>query len=292
MKKGFSLIELLIVIAVLMIILVLSIVAFYTLTKKTDLDTSRDNIISALNLVRNKTLASEEAAQYGVYFDATAVPDRYVLFQGPSYTTRNVSLDKIYNFPSVIEISSVSLEGENEIVFNRLQGDTNNYGSITIRSLKDNEIRTIYIYSSGEISTQPESVSGGAGRITDSRHVHFTYTRNIVTSIEIITLTFADPTTIINIPMADYTTSVSFDWEDDVDVGGDIEKIRIHTHWLNNPDAQFCVHRDRKYNNKSLIITISGDGSGSLISYTINGQESRGTSIYLTTGEAGDPQRQ
>ena len=292
--KGYTLVELLIAVAVLTVILIISATTFYNLTKKSDLDASRDNIISVLNIARNKALASEGAKQYGVYFDTSTSPDKYILFQGPNYAGRDVSFDEVCDLVSSIEISNISFNGNgDEVVFKRLDGSTDNYGSITIQSLNTSETRTVYIYSSGEISTQPESISE-AGRITDSRHIHFDYSRNINTAIETITLTFTDPTTTVNILMDDYTTSVSFDWEDDVDVGGDIQHIRIHTHRLNDVDlgTQFCIHRDRRYNNKALTITISGDGSDSLISYTVDGQESRGTSFYLVTGEAGDPKRQ
>lgn len=291
MKKGYTLIELLIAIAVLTVILVISAAAFYNLTKKSDLDISRDNIISTLNAARNKTTASEGPAQYGVYFDTTSSPDKYIL--------RNASFEEIHDLPSTIEISNISFNGGgNEVIFKLLNGNTDNYGSITIKHLTTNETRTIYIYSSGEISTQPESAPEPGARITDSRHVHFDYDREIVTATEIITLTFADPTTTVNIPMDDYTTSVSFDWEDDIDVGGDIEHIRIHTHRLNDITlgTQFCIHRDRRFNNKALTIDIddtpSDPDTGTLISYTADGQESRGTSTYLATGEAGDPKRQ
>ncbi len=286
MKRGFTLIELLIVLGVLMVVLVLSVVVFSSLTKKTDLDTSRDKIVSALNTARNRTRASEEAAQYGVYFDISSDPDRYIVFQGVS-----TSFDEIRDLPSSIEISDISFnQGGREVFFNRPEGDTNNYGSVTIQSTATNETRTIYVYSSGEISTQLESASG-AGRISDSRHVHFDYDRVIGTATEKLILTF-DVVVTEEIIIADNLKEGQIYWEGEVDVDGEAQKVTIHTHRLNNPDTQFCIHRDRRYNNKSLVITINGDGSGSLISYTADGQESRGISIYLVIGEAGDPQPQ
>ena len=275
MRKGYTLIELLIVIAVLAIILVLSVVVFYTLTRKTDLDTSRDNIISTLNSARNKTLASEGADQYGVYFDISTSPDRYIL--------RNTSFEEIHDLPSTIEIS---IGGGSEVVFKRLDGSTDNYGSITIKHLTTNETRTIYIYPSGEISY-------GDDRIIDSRHVHFDYDRVIGTATEKLILTF-DTVVTEEIIIVDNLKDGQIYWEGEVDVDGGVQKVTIHTHRLNDITlgTQFCIHRDRRYNNKSLVITIDGDGSGSLISYTADGQESRGTSIYLAIGEAGEPQPQ
>lgn len=293
-KKGFTLIELLIVLAVLLIVLGSSVVAFYTLTRKTDLDASRDNIATTLNTAKNKTLASEGAGQYGVYFDdssndTSSDPHKYILFQGSSYA--DASFKETHILPATVEISNLSFSGAgDEVVFNRLEGKTGNNGLIVIKFLATGETRTIYVYSSGEVSTQSESASG-AGRITDSRHVHFDYDRAIGTATEKLILTF-DTVVTEEIIIADNLKDGQIYWEGEVDVNGETQKVTIHTHRLNNPGTQFCIHRDRRYNNKSLVIAIDGDGSGSLISYTADGQESRGISIYLAIGGAGDPQPQ
>ncbi len=244
-KRGFTLIEVLVVVAVLMIILALSVTAFYTLTRRTDLEATRDNIIATLNTARNKTLASESAAQYGVYFNNSSSPHKYVLFKGPSYILRDTSFDQIHNLPSTIEISNITLNNStNEVVFNRLEGDTSNYGIIVLRSLSTNETRDIYIYSGGGISTQPESVSG-LGRIFDSRHVHFDLDWSITGAT---TLKFYFP----NIPqtetvdMANYFISATeFDWEGTFSIGGVDQVFRIHTHSLDASNTLLCIHRDR-----------------------------------------------
>lgn len=240
MKQGFTFVEVLIVLAVLVIVSALSIVALHTLTKKTDLDTTRDNIISTLNIARNKTLASEEATQYGVYFDDSSDPDRYIFFQGQNYAT--ASFEEIHNLPSSIEISSISFNGGgNEVVFRRLEGKTDNYGSITIRFSATSETRIIYVYPSGEISAQPESVSG-SGRIFDSRHVHFNLGWSIA-GATILKFNFINAGQIEQVSMVDYFTPDGFDWEGEFLVGGDIQKFRVHTYqW--DPTI-LCIHRDR-----------------------------------------------
>ncbi len=244
MKKGYTLIELLITIAVLTVILVISSAAFYNLTKKSDLDTSRDKIVSALNTARNRTMASEEAAKYGVYFDISSDPDKYIFFQGVS-----TSFDEIHDLFSSVEISDISFnQGGSEVIFNRPEGDTNNYGSITIRSLATSEIRTIYIYSSGEISTQPESVSG-FDRITDSRHVHFNLGWS-VSGADTLKFDFINVGQIELVSMSDYFTSASFNWEGEFLVNSVPQKFRIHTHQL-DPVTLLCIHRDRNEGNNT-----------------------------------------
>jgi hypothetical protein len=88
------------------------------------------------------------------------------------------------------------------------------------------------------------------------------------------------------IPFADYLKDGQFFWEDEVDVEGEIQKLKIHTHRLNNPDTQFSIHRDQRYNNKALTIDIddtpTDSDPGNLITYTAQGETATGTSIYVS----------
>lgn len=271
-KQGFTLIEVLVVIAVLMIILTLSVASFYTLTRRTDLDTTRDNIVSDLNAAKNKTLASESAAQYGIYFNNSSSPHKYVLFKGPGYILRDTSFDQIHNLPSTVEISSINLNGStNEIVFNRLEGNTNNYGAIVLHSLSTNETRDIYVYSGGGISTQPESVSG-AGRISDSRHVHFDLGWSI-TGATTLKFDFINAGKIEQVSMADYFIPTGFDWEGEFVVNSVIQKFKLHTLQL-DPTTLLCIHRDRNQgeNTEEVYIYIIQGGVEKEIAHYDNDQ--------------------
>lgn len=241
MTNGFSLTELLVVIAVLAIILVASVVVFQSFTKKTDLNIFYSEIISTLNTARNKTLASEESAQYGVYFDDTSSPHKYVLFKGSNYSSREISFDEVHNLLSDIQFSDISFNGS-EVVFERLDGNTDNHGSIIIRSLANNKPKIIYVYSSGEISSFQDSESG-SGRASDSRHVHFDLGWNI-TGADTLKFNFINASQIEQVAMADYFTSTSFDWADEFTVSDDTQEFRIHTHQLDQTTL-LCIHRDR-----------------------------------------------
>jgi len=290
-KLSFTLVELLVIIAILLILIAIAIPNLRFFQKESDLENSAQEIINTLRLAQNKTLASEGASQYGVYFDNLTSPNQYTLFKGASYASRNSSFDEIHKLPSSVEISEINLGGS-EVAFVRVTGIASQSGKISLRLKTDpSKIKTIAIQSSGQITLSEEALPTDTDHIEDSRHVHFDYSRVIDTATEKLTLTFEGPVT-KEIIISENLKDGQIYWEGEIDVLGQTQKIKIHTHRLNNPDSQFCIHRDRRYNNKALTITISGDGSGSLISYTTDGQESRGTSIFLATGEAGDPQRQ
>lgn len=296
--EGFTLIELVVIIGILIILIIIAFPGFNSFKKESDLENSTEEIISTLRLAQAKALASEGASQYGVFFNTSTDPHRYILFKGINYSSRATSSDEIHNLPKPIEIYEIDLWSGKETVFERVTGyvsSTSPLGKVSIRLKTDlNKTKTIYIADSGLVGLTVPAASSPTDRLTDSRHIHFDYSREISTSTEklILTFTYDSSNKIQEIPIVDNIKEGQIFWEGEVDVNGEKQKIKIHTHRLNNPDTQFCVHRDRRYNNKALTINVDGDASGSLINYTADGQESRGTSIFLTIGEAGDPQRQ
>ena len=163
-----------------------------------------------------------------------------------------------------------------------MTGIASQSGKISLRLKTDpSKVRTIAIQSSGQITLGEEPSPTDTDRIKDSRHIHFDYSRVIDTANEKLILTF-EGGVIKEIVISENLKDGQIYWEGEVDVGGQIQKIKIHTHRLNNPDTQFCIHRDRRFNNKSLTITISGDLSGSLIEYSADGLNTTKTSIYAT----------
>lgn len=280
--KGVTLIELLVVVGIFIILTAISVPAFRYFQRESDLNNSTQEIINTLRLAQNKTLASEKESNYGVHFET----EKFVLFKGTSYNP-SAANNETHNLPKNVEIYEISLAGGGaEVVFERLTGETNQSGKVSLRLKSDfSKTRTVGIESSGKITlgeeVNPSDLPGG-----DSRHVHVDYTWNIDTAIEKLTLTF-EGGTVEEITIANYLPGGEIDWEGEVDVGGDSQKLKIHTHRLNNPDTQFCIHRDRRYNNKSLTITISGDPSGgSIIEYSADG------SITYTSSYVSDFQKQ
>ena len=76
--------------------------------------------------------------------------------------------------------------------------------------------------------------------------------------------------------------SSQFYWEGEVNVNGQNQKIKIHTHRLNDPDTLFSVHRDMRFNDKALKISISGDPSGNLIEYSADGLTTTESSVFVS----------
>lgn len=279
-SNSFTLIESLIIFGIFIILIAVTVPLFRFFAKESDLNNSTEEIINILRLAQNKTLASEGASQYGVHFETA----KYVLFKGIIYNPLAPD-NEVHSLPQRIEIYEIDLAGGgSEVIFNRITGITNQFGKISLR-LKDDTSKTrqITVKSSGGIAYGQEVAPTDTNRIKDSRHVHFDYSRLIATSTEIIKLTL--DSTIKEIIIADYLQGGQIDWEGEIDVSGENQKLKIHTHRLNDPDThdtQFCIHRDRRYNTKTLKVEISGDLTGDLIQYGANGQTTQGSSIYVS----------
>lgn len=148
--KGFTLIEILIVIGILLIVLFIGLSTLPAFNKKVELDTFTENIISSLSLSRAKTLSSKDEARYGVHFEQNKI----VLFKGTDYASG--SDYKVIIAPASVEVGSITLNGgTSDVVFKRLTGETDGYGTITTR-LKSGtqDTKTIVIEKTGVVGVQ------------------------------------------------------------------------------------------------------------------------------------------
>jgi len=286
---GLTIIELLTVVAILIILTSISISLFRIFQKESGLTNTAEEIINMLRFAQNKTLASQESSQWGVYFLTSSSPQEYILFKGSDYASRDPAYDQVHKILEKIEIYEVNLTGGgSEIVFERISGNTDYSGNISLR-LKENTLKTrqVIVEQSGKVISSPEAAPGDTNRIKDSRHVHFDYSRQIDTLSEVLTLTFTynSSSETRDIIIADNMKGGQIYWEGEIDVADSMQKIKIHSHKLNDAGlTEFCVHRDERYNDKALRIDISGDGTGKLIEYDENGQMlPNNTSIYAST---------
>lgn len=282
---GFTPIELLVTIGILAILGAIALPLSHYFEEDVALNNASQQIAETLRLAQSKTLASENASSYGVFFDASS--NAYTLFKGASFSTRDTAADEVHILAKSIEFSSVSFPA-GEVVFAKITGFPSSPGSVNLRvKQRPGKTQSVFLGSSGEINTLASSAPSDLERVKDSRHVHVAYTgRTIVTASETVKMTFPNSGSPVtqNIVISSNLAGGQIFWEGLVSVGGQSQQLKIHTHILNDPTSGtlFSIHRDKRVNTKGFYIELSGDSTGNLITYDDQGQTTQGTSIYVS----------
>lgn len=145
-QKGFTLLEILLVIAVAAIAITIAALSFSKLNENLALDKSAELAVSVLNEARALTLSAKESSQYGVDIQ----PSQLVLFKGSSYSPLdegNVSTP----FNSLVGVRNITLSGGGtSIVFSRLTGTIDGTGTFELYLLgATTTYRTITVTATG-----------------------------------------------------------------------------------------------------------------------------------------------
>jgi prepilin-type N-terminal cleavage/methylation domain-containing protein len=129
MKKGFTLIEIILAVAILLIIASIIIKSYSQFNKNVSLKTEVGRIASLIYRAKSDTISSRGGMQYGVHFESNKV----VLFQGDIYSS-GASTNENFPLSQSLSISAIILTGGgSDLVFQRLTGTTATPGSITVK---------------------------------------------------------------------------------------------------------------------------------------------------------------
>ena len=142
---GFTALEILIALAVVLILAAIVSGGFSSFRKEQILSGTAENIFSFVNEARAKTLSSKEDSVYGVHFENS----RAVIFKGQNFS-EGAPDNEIFYLPAAAEISQVSLAGGGaEAIFKRLTGETGQSGTVVIRLKGGTKTKTVVIQKSG-----------------------------------------------------------------------------------------------------------------------------------------------
>ena len=141
-QKGMSLIEILVVVAIIGILIAIVLPQFSKSRENQILKNTLGDVVSSIHNAQTQSLASINSSEYGVHFQA----DKIVIFKGKVYSA--VAADnKTINIISPATISNVTLTGvsatSGDIYFERLSGVSNKAGTVTISISSSTKIITI-----------------------------------------------------------------------------------------------------------------------------------------------------
>lgn len=132
--KGFTLIEILLVLGLVSGLAALTMPIGLTFYRNQIVDENGRDIAAAIHRARSQAMSQKNDAPFGV----ALFPGSYVLFEGPSYASRNAANDEIFPLPG-----GLSLSGLTEIVYSKPGGTTTASGIITVSSASTNTTITV-----------------------------------------------------------------------------------------------------------------------------------------------------
>lgn len=297
---GYTLVELLVVISIFIVLLLVVFNRLPYLKSAIDSSNNFEELESVMRLARERAAALENNSDYGIFFDTTVSPVKYVLYKGLDYfdTSRNKSFDEVYYFNSknlFLTTFSNNIAGQPEpgpyhyLYFKKGTGElvVGNNGYLTIFDSITNTNKTLSFNKLGAINASRSLLSLDVSRAKDSRHLHFNYNRIIDTNKEFITFNYNNSEIVHTYPISAYINPSSGQLEisDTFTILGTNYTVELRTHQLNQitiPRTIFSIRRDRMYANKSLVITLSGDSTGNLVSYSANGVTTTSSSTHVS----------
>ncbi len=145
-SRGFTLVEVLVSITIMLMLAVVIVSGFSNFRGYFALRAAVQDVHTALIDARAATLAAKNDTVHGVHFDTTQV----VRFEGPTYATgtaTNITLP----FSNGITASTTLQGGGVDVVFTRLSGLSQKYGTTTLTEPHSGATSTILITSTGLI---------------------------------------------------------------------------------------------------------------------------------------------
>jgi prepilin-type N-terminal cleavage/methylation domain-containing protein len=271
-KNGFTLLEILIAISIFFIILSITISITRSFSDTVNLDNAGKIIGTNIKLAKTRSISALNDTNYGVHFE-----DNYiVVFEGSDYDAGDLT-NKVVDLPDGVEIemSTINL-AENptasgyNLIFDRLTGATNNFGTIKIRLIKNpSEEKQIVINSEGQVDYTLFQTSSGSP-IKNARHVHYNLVWNIENST-ILRFEWVDEYSVSTINDIDATAYFNadkseFDWHGEI-IEGSSQTLGVRG-WLDASDKTvLCVIRDQTETKTLHIYFIDGGTTKKIATY-------------------------
>jgi len=124
-KNGFSVIETVVVVAVFIIFLGVSEMAFFNFQFNNNLKIAGNNVVESLRHAKSNAQQVQGDSKWGVEI----LNNQITVFSGASYALRNTNLDQ-----QIPLASGITASGLYEIVFEKVSGATLSPGTITLTS--------------------------------------------------------------------------------------------------------------------------------------------------------------
>jgi prepilin-type N-terminal cleavage/methylation domain-containing protein len=142
MPRGFTLVELLVVLAILGVLAMMAIGIFGNLIPDSQLGVQADGVVSLLRTAQAKSIDGYADDVWGVHLTATEA----IQFKGNDYLGRDTAYDEVLEFSEPLSVSGLT-----EIMFEARTGATLNTGTITLTSSVVPESIVLTVNANGRV---------------------------------------------------------------------------------------------------------------------------------------------
>lgn len=140
-------VEILTVAAILVIIAMVALPYGGIFLAQNRLPESTLNIVDALRRAQSRSTSGMGGEPWGVQFESA----RIIIFKGNTYNPNDVDNEAI-DLMSVTQVDSINLNGGGDaVIFNRIIGDTDQWGSIILRDKNSDAEATVSVSEVGLI---------------------------------------------------------------------------------------------------------------------------------------------
>lgn len=149
MARGFTLIEIVLVVAFLVLLAAAAMPAYREFTAKYQLDVSARDLEQLLRTAQNLSMATRADDTYGVHF-VSGAGGSYTLFKGASWSARDSATfgEISYDLPGSISLFE-TVTGD-DVTFGIVDGTTDDVGAVTLTGRSGT--RTITVNEAGSVT--------------------------------------------------------------------------------------------------------------------------------------------
>jgi len=148
-RKGFTMLELIIVIAIVALLTSGMTATYSAFLVRNEVSTTGWKMVDAFNRARVYAMMGRLDKEWGVHFETS----KFVLFEGSSYNAADPT-NQLFPILSGYQFTNINLNGGgSNVIFNKISGETDEYGSVDIVSLDGSSSETIDVNKVGRINT-------------------------------------------------------------------------------------------------------------------------------------------
>lgn len=133
-KKGFSLLEIIISIAIVAVLSAIVVSSFHTAQLKKEQDGIAQELVASLDHQRTNSQAGKAGLRYGIKFNSSS----YTLYSGNTYSITSPS-NKVVTLPPGFSINQNLVNSDDVIYFTKIYGEANEDATFVV-SQNDNLI--------------------------------------------------------------------------------------------------------------------------------------------------------